>query len=373
MNCMRLFETRKRQEYMVQEHSRTSSSLGSAKLPISRIGIGTWAIGGGWGPRSDDDSLKALHEALDLGCQLFDTAPLYGNGHAEKLLAQVLRERGKRATVITKVYPLGYQWAPTPDTPISQVFPVEHIIAQAEGSLHRLGIECLDCLILQTWCPTWDGERSWYDAMRLLRGQGKIRAWGIATSDHRHDEANGLIKAGLIDILEVPYSILDQRANDHLLPLALKYHTSIIARSPLASEALAGLWDEQKRFPRGDWRKRVFRGEVLQRVVRRVNRIKALVNPDASLAQVALRFCLSHPAITAAIPGVQNAEHVRCNLAVLEQGPLSQDLLDQIAILWQEDFCYDVRTSVGEEGEGERRQQQTSFYQANEATRNIHS
>lgn len=76
------------------------SYLGSTRLPISRIGIGTWAIGGGWGPQPNDDSLQALHEALDLGCQLFDTAPLYGNGHAEKLLAQVFRERGKRATVI---------------------------------------------------------------------------------------------------------------------------------------------------------------------------------------------------------------------------------------------------------------------------------
>lgn len=135
----------------------------------------------------------------------------------------------------------------------------------------------------------------------------------------------------------------------------MKHQTSIIARSPLASEALTGLWDEQKTFPRGDWRKRVFRDEVLHRTIRRVNRIKALVGTDASLTQVALRFCLSHPAITAVIPGVQNAEQVQCNLAVLEQGPLLQELLDQITALWQEDFCHDVRTSVGEEGEGERR------------------
>ncbi|HEU5375636.1 MAG TPA: aldo/keto reductase, partial [Ktedonobacteraceae bacterium] len=322
---------------------------------VSRIGIGTWAIGGGWGPQSDTDSLKALHKALDSGCQLFDTAPLYGNGHAEKLLAQVFKEQGRYATVITKVFPLHYQWSPAEGTPINSVFPVEHIIEQAEGSLRRLGRDCLDCLMLQTWCPTWDQERSWYQAMCTLRDQGKIRAWGIATSDHRHDEVNGLIEAGLVDIIEVPYSMLDQRANEHLLPLAFQHQTSILARSPLASEALTGLWDEQKTFPRGDWRKRVFRGEVLQRTIRRVNRIKALVGTEVSLAQIALRFCLSHPAITAAIPGVQNAEQVRCNLAVREQGPLPQELLDQIRALWQEDFCHDVRTSVGEEGEGERR------------------
>jgi aryl-alcohol dehydrogenase-like predicted oxidoreductase len=341
---------------MQQDYPSTSSYLGSARLPISRIGIGTWAIGGGWGPQADDVSLKALYEALDLGCQLFDTAPLYGNGHAEKLLAQVLKERGKHATIITKVSPLDYRWAPAAGTPINNVFPVEHIIEQAEGSLRRLGIDCIDCLMLQTWCPTWDHERAWYQVMCRLRDQGKIRSWGIATSDHRHDEANGMIEAGFVDVLEVPYSILDQRANEHLLPLALQHHVSILARSPLASEALTGLWSEQKTFPRGDWRRRVFRGETLQRTICRVNRIKALLDKDESLTQIALRFCLSHPAITAAIPGVQNAEQVKRNLAVLEQGPLPQGLLDQITLLWQEDFRYHVRTSVGEEGEGERRE-----------------
>lgn len=344
------------------QHSYASSSLGSAKLPGSRIGVGTWAIGGGWGPQSDDDSLKALHTALHLGCQLFDTAPLYGNGHAEELLAQVLKERGKCATIITKVLPLDYQWAPAVGNPINSVFPPEHIIEQAEGSLRRPGIACLDCLMLQTWCPTWDHERSWYDVMCFLRDQGKIRTWGFATSDHRHDEVNGIIKAGVVDRIEVPYSILDQRASEHLLPLALQHQTSVIARSPLASEALTGLWDEQKTFPRGDWRRRVFRGEVLQRTIRRVSCIKALIDTQIPLAQIALRLCLSHPAITAIIPGVQNAEHVRCNLAVPEQGPLPQQLLDQITALWQEDFCHNVRTRIGEEGEGERRKARQSSH-----------
>jgi aryl-alcohol dehydrogenase-like predicted oxidoreductase len=335
------------------------SLLGSAKLPVCRVGIGTWAIGGGWGPQSGDESLQALRTACDLGGQLFDTAPLYGNGHAESLLAQVVRERGKQVTIVTKVRPREYQWAPAPGTPIDEVFPVEHIVAQAEASLHRLGIDCIDCLMLQTWCPSWNHERAWYDAMRLLQAQGKIRSWGIATSDHRHDEANGMIEAGLVDIIEVPYSILDQRANRQLLPLALQNHISILARSPLASEALTGIWTEQTRFPRGDWRKRVFRGELLERTVHRVDSLKALVGSDLPLAQVALRFCLSHPAITAVVAGVRNEEQVRCNLAVQEQGPLPQELLDQIAELWQNDFCHNVRTSVGEEGEGERRRNES--------------
>ena len=191
--------------------------------------------------------------------------------------------------------------------------------------------------------------------MQFLRDQGKIYTWGISTSDHRHDEANSIIEAGLVDIVEVPYSILDQRAAQQLFPLALQHRTSILARSSLASEALSGLWDEQTKFPRRDWRRRVFQGETLARTVRRVNRLKALFEPNASLAQIALRFCLSHPAVTAVIPGVRNAQQVRCNLAVQEQGPLPQELLNQIAVLWQEDFRHHVRTSVGEKDEDEQR------------------
>ena len=151
--------------------------------------------------------------------------------------------------------------------------------------------------MLQTWYPSWNNEHALWHTIQYLICQRKIRAFGISTSDHRHDEVNGVIEAGLVDIIEVPYSILDQRAAECLFPLALKHHTSIIARSPLASEALIGLWNEQVKFPRSDWRKCVFRGEVPQQTVRRVNRVKALIGTDASLVQIALRFCLSRPAI----------------------------------------------------------------------------
>src|SRR5690348_7738905 len=123
------------------QHEPTRVYLGHEKLVGSRVGIGTWAIGG-WGPQPDEVSLDALHTALDLGCQLIDTAPLYGNGHAEHLIARVLKEQGSRVTTLTKVYPLHYQWAPAPGTNIQDIYPAEHIIAQAEGSLHRLETDC---------------------------------------------------------------------------------------------------------------------------------------------------------------------------------------------------------------------------------------
>lgn len=106
------------------------------------------------------------------------------------------------------------------------------------------------------------------------------------------------------------------------------------------------------KFHRTDWRRRVFKGELLEQTLQRVAHVRSLLEPETSLAQVALRFCLSHPAVTTVIPGVRNAEQVACNLAALEQGPLPQSLLSAIRELWQEEFHSNVRTSIGAEGEG---------------------
>jgi aryl-alcohol dehydrogenase-like predicted oxidoreductase len=161
-------------------------------------------------------------------------------------------------------------------------------------------------------------------------------------SDYRPDEANGVIAAGRVDILEVSYSILDQRAARSLFPLAQQQQISIIARSPLASGALSGTWHDGMRFHKADWRQ----------TVQRVSRLNSLVGPTESLVQLALRFCLSHPAVTAVIPGVRSVEQVVCNLAVLKQEPLLPETLDQITTLWQKEFYDNVRTSIGKEGEG---------------------
>lgn len=135
----------------------------------------------------------------------------------------------------------------------------------------------------------------------------------------------------------------------------VKLSASVIARSPLASGALAGQWQQRMRFHRRDWRRRVFRDELFQQTLHRIEMVRAIADPAFPLAQFALRFCLSHPAVTAVIPGIRNANQANCNLAVLAQPALPQDTLAQVARLWDEEFRFNVRTSIGEEGEGERR------------------
>ncbi|HET8846051.1 MAG TPA: aldo/keto reductase [Ktedonobacteraceae bacterium] len=340
---------------MVQQQTQEAISLGSAQLTASRIGIGTWAIGGGWGPQREEDSLAVLHAALETGCHLIDTAPLYGNGRAERLIAQAFREHGRRVTTLTKIAPYHYHWSPVAGTPMTEIYPLEHIRSEIEGSLRRLETDCLDCVLFQTWCPTWSSNDGWLETMTQLRAEGKIRAFGISVSDHRANDANKVIEAGCIDIVEVPYSLLDQRAASLLFPLAQQKDISIIARSPLASGALAGHWYEGMKFPRNDWRRRVFRDEQLTRTVKRVERLKELFSPiQAPLAQIALHFCLFHPAVSAVIPGMRSVEQAQCNFAAHPQELFSPELLDQVTKLWHEELSTQIRTSIGEEGEGEK-------------------
>lgn len=225
-------------------------------------------------------------------------------------------------------------------------------MSQVEGSLRRLETDRLDAVLFQTWCPSWSEETAWYETMRALQQAGKICTFGISVSDHRPDEANGIIEAGHVKMIEVPYSLLDQRAAIQLFPLAEQLGISIIARTPLASGALTGTWHEGMKFHRQDWRKRVFRGELLQETLQRVSRFQSLLDPSVPLTHVALRFCLSHPAVTTVIPGVRRVEQVQCNLAALESEPLSQDMLECLTKIWRQEMSERVRTSIGEEGEG---------------------
>ena len=346
-----MFQHYEKYKGMTQQRSK-SVRIGHAELRGSPIGIGTWAIGGGWGPQPESTSLAALHRALEMGCQLIDTAPLYGNGRAEHMIARAFREHGSRVTTITKIYPWQYHWAPAPGTPIDTIYPSHHIRAQVEGSLRRLETDCLDAVLFQTWCPTWSQETGWYETMRDLQREGKIRTFGISVSDHRPDEANDLLQAGRVELVEVSYSLLDQRAAFRLFPVTQEYHVSVIARTPLASGALGGRWHVGMKFHRQDWRKRVFRDDVLLRTLQRVARFQALFDSSVPLAQLALNFCLSHPAVIAVIPGIRNTEQVCCNLMTLEHEPLPQELIERLARLWQNEMSQYVRTSIGEEVEG---------------------
>ena len=322
-------------------------ALGHTGIQVSAVGQGTWAMGAQWGPQDDQASTRTLHRALDLGCRFIDTAQEYGDGRSEQLIGRVFQERGESVPVGTKVPPIDMNWETTPGvTNIRDKFPAQYLIDRCEGSLRNLRVDCLDVYYIHTWCPGWNEETEWYEAMLKLREQGKIKGIGISVSDARPAEANGSMQAGRVDVVQLIYNILDQRAATEVFPVARQHNVGIVARVPLASGALVGQWTAQTTFPPDDWRHDVFVDQTLERTLHYIDQLRFLAEGSAhSLPEAAIRFCISDPAVSSVIPGARSPEEAEENLRAWRQGPLSEQELQRIEALWHSDFRHFIRTS----------------------------
>src|SRR2546423_611079 len=158
--------------------------LGRSGIEVSEIGVGAWAIGGAmWGGARDEDSQAALERAIERGVNLIDTALVYGNGHSEKIVGEVLKAH-PNVLVATKVPPKSYQWPAYPDAKIDDNFPGAHIRRSCEQSLRNLKRERIDLLQLHVWAEAWTDSDEWYGTMVKLREEGKIRLIGISLNSH---------------------------------------------------------------------------------------------------------------------------------------------------------------------------------------------
>lgn len=306
--------------------------LGTAGPNVSVIGFGAWAIGSDWGRQEDEASVGALHRALDLGVTFIDTALAYGDGKSERLIGQVLDERGDRGrvTVATKIPPLTRRWGPPPGTPIAEVYPPEHIVDSCEESLRNLAAERVDVLQFHTWLDEWNAADEWYETMDRLRRAGKIAAIGISVPDGHAAAANGAIEQGRVDCVQVVYNILDQRARECVFPLARRLGTGVIARVPLASGALSGKFSEETRFAPDDWRAEWFTPDVLARLAAHVERIEAIVGGEAPFAHRALQFALADDVVATAIPGTRTPLQAEENAAAAALPPLAAAVLERL-------------------------------------------
>ena len=302
--------------------------LGRTNFEVSEIGYGAWGIGGlQWLGGNDRESLAALRRAIELGLNFIDTALAYGDGHSEQLVGQVVREAGRRVYVATKVPPKNRQWPARAGIGIDQVFPYEYIIGSAEESLRNLGLETIDLLQLHVWNDEWTGREEWRRAFENLKRSGKARAFGVSLSDHDPDSGMGVVRTGLVDAVQVIYNIFDQTPEKNLFPLCVRENVGVLARVPLDEGGLSGHIDERTSFPAGDFREWYFRGDRKKRVAERVKALRKDLGEDESLPETALRFCLSHPAVSSVIPGMRTVRHVESNAALSDRGPLSADTL----------------------------------------------
>lgn len=310
-------------------------TLGRTGLRISEIGYGAWGIGkSGWIGASDDESLQALRRSIELGLNFIDTALGYGDGHSEKLVGQVVREqaaKGKDIYVATKIPPKNGQWPARAGVSADETFTAEHVIACTERSLSHLGLETIDVQQFHVWSDEWVGQGSWLEGVQKLKEQGKIRHFGVSINDHQPENAIKLIETGVVDTVQVIYNIFDQSPEDHLLPACEKHNVGVIVRVALDEGGLTGKVTPDTTFDEGDFRNHYFRGDRKQEVFDRVQKIAADLGVSLEeMPEIALRYVLSHPAVSTVIPGMRTVRNVERNMPVGDGRGLS---VEQVAKL----------------------------------------
>jgi aryl-alcohol dehydrogenase-like predicted oxidoreductase len=294
-------------------------------IEVSEIGYGAWGIGGKmWLGGNDDESIAALNRAIELGLNFIDTALVYGEGHSERLVGRIAPPS---VTIATKVPPKNRLWPARAGVAIEDVFPYDYILRCTDESLKNLGRDHIDLLQLHVWNPEWINSDIWRSAFEDLKKSGKARFVGVSINDHQPDGAIDLIRTGLVDTVQVIYNIFDQSAEARLFPLAKELGIGVLARVPLDEGSLTGSITEQTKFEPGDFREGYFRGDRKRQVVEHVAALRHdLEGIDGSLAQIALRFCLSDLAVSSVIPGMRTVRNVESNIAASEAGPLPLDV-----------------------------------------------
>jgi len=305
---------------------------------VSEIGYGMWGMAG-WTGSDDKESLGSLQSAIDLGCNFFDTAWAYGNGHSEELLGKILRANknsasaggpDKKLYVATKVPPQNRSWPARPEFSLDESYPPDYIFEYVDKSLKNIGVATLDLIQLHTWEDTWLGDERILPAIEKLRRSGKVRAVGL--SPNRWEPANGIraVRTGLIDAVQVIYNIFDQNPEDELFPACREKDVAVIARVPFDEGSLTGTLTLNSTWPKSDWRSTYFVPENLKASVERARALKPLLPDGMTLPEMALRFILNNLDVHTTIPGMRKPKHVASNLAASDQGPLPAQLHAQL-------------------------------------------
>jgi aryl-alcohol dehydrogenase-like predicted oxidoreductase len=293
---------------------------------VSEIGYGMWGMAG-WTGSEDAESLASLQRAVDLGCNFFDTAWAYGDGHSEQLLGKVLRANsGKTLHTATKVPPKNRQWPARHEYSLDDCYPPAYIEEYVDKSLQNLDVETLDLIQLHTWEDKWLDDTRLQPAIEKLRKSGKVRAFGISLN--RWEPWNGVraVRNGVVDAVQVIYNIFDQNPEDELFPACREKDVAVIARVPFDEGSLTGSLTLDSKWPEGDWRNTYFVAENLNSTVEHVEALKPIRRGGISMAEMALRFILNNKDVSTIIPGMRKISNVETNTAASDRGPLPAPL-----------------------------------------------
>lgn len=311
--------------------------LGRTGYKVSEIGLGSWAIGGEWGETDDDEAMATLHAAVDAGVTFFDTADVYGDGHSERLLARLRRERDEELIVATKV---GRRGPLDPDA-----YTYEALRGWMERCCENLEVDRLD--LVQLHCPPTGTyyRPDIFEDLRALVDEGITAAVGVSVE--RVEEGLKAIEFDVVSTVQIIFNLFRQRPAELFLAQAHGRDVGVIARVPLASGLLSGKYDVDAEFDPGDHRNfnadgarfdvgETFAGVGLERGVQAAEQLRARVPEEATMAQFALKWILMHPEVSTVIAGARTAEQARDNAGASSVPALSDDDMEAAEWVYRE-------------------------------------
>ncbi len=316
------------------------SQLGKVGILISKIGIGCWPLGGetfittshggnipvGYSNFDEGRIFRAIKFAIGQGVNLFDTSDVYGNGFSEKRLSKIIVDSihpRKFFCIVTKGGTVFHETRPFSRC-LSEDVSKDYLEVAIQGSLKRLKMDYIDVYLLHTYNEDIIRLESAIETLREFRDNGLIRAYGVSIHSGQEEWAEELIVDNGVDVLEVPYSLLDQKAARRILPLALEYSVGIIARSVLCFGILTDGIKKNHVFPADDWRSHGFNHDIPY-LMTRSKKFRYLIRKGQTMAQAAIRFSLSHPAVSAVIVGIMDEAETIEDLEALGQELMSQE------------------------------------------------
>lgn len=301
---------------------------------VSDVGYGMWGIAGGeggWTGVDDEAGDTALDEAVQHGCDFFDTAWIYGRGHSEEMLGRLVkRHPDRRLYLATKPPPKDHTWPSTRDSKLADVYPPDHLWEYLNRSLEGLDRPSIDLFQFHVWEDAWAHDAAWQDTISEMKERGLIEGVGISVNRWEPWNVLQTLSTGLIDSVQVIYNIFDQAPEDELFPACRELDVAVIARVPFDEGTLTGTLTRDTRWPEGDWRNTYFVPENLIPSVERAERLAKIVPEGMTMPELALRFILQNPDVATVIPGMRNLKHVRANIAAGDAEPLSAELMAQL-------------------------------------------
>ena len=308
-------------------------TLGRTGWNISVIGFGAWGIGGGdWGTTDDKTSLAALHRAIDLGVNFIDTADVYGDGHSERLIAEVRKARSEQLIIATKA---GRRLNPHTASGYNR----QNLTSFVERSLQNLQTETLDLLQLHSPPSEVYHMPEVFAILDDLAQQGKIRFYGVSVE--RVDEALKAITYPNVQSIQIIFNMFRFKPSEQFFAAAREHRVGILARVPLASGLLTGKFNSQTQFAANDHRMynrhgeafdqgETFSGVDYETGLQAVEALRPLVPQGATMAQLALRWILMFPEVTSTIPGAKSPEQAENNVKAAELPPLSDETMQRV-------------------------------------------